>query len=69
MEMMSMKPAKGRTLFTGVLGRASGTGLRKCGALLFEMTVAGLDQRWLSQNQKSEVKSWGWGDFYRILGR
>lgn len=34
MEMMSMKPDKGKTLFTGALGRIFAIGLRKWGAFV-----------------------------------
>lgn len=39
MEMMSMKPAKGRRRFSDAGGGASATGLRKHGALLLEIPV------------------------------
>lgn len=41
-EMMSVKPAKGRILCAGALGRAFATRLRKRGGLLFEMIVTDL---------------------------
>lgn len=59
MEMMSMKPAKGRRRFSDAGDGASATGLRKHGALLLEIPVTDLCQRWLSQNQKTGVRSWG----------
>lgn len=59
MEMMGMKPAKGRTLLPAALGRAPATGPRKRGRLGFEMTVTDLCQRWLSQNQKTGVRRGG----------
>lgn len=42
LEMMSVRPAKGRTLLTGALGQASAAGLRKRGGLSFEVTAADL---------------------------
>lgn len=61
MEVMSMKPAKGKRVFTAACGGASANGLRKRGGLLLEISATDLHQRWLSQNQKTGVKSWlGW---------
>lgn len=58
MEVMSMKPAKGKTMFTAACGGASASGLRKRGGLLLEISATDLHQRWLSQNQGAGVKSW-----------
>lgn len=59
MDMMGLKPAKGRTLLLASLARASAAGLREGGRLGFEMTVTDLYQRWPGQNQKTRVRSGG----------
>lgn len=57
MEVMSVKPAKGKRVFTAARDEASANGLRKHGGLLLEISATELPRRWLSQNQR-RVKSW-----------
>lgn len=58
-EMMSMKPAKGRTPFTGALRSCSCNWTEEIWGHWLEMTVTDVCQRWwLSQTQKTGVGVW-----------